>query len=81
MVRAYAGGYGYDKASACVESAAGLIVQEEADPSMIHLAWYANHRQKQEISMTEFKGALKDIGGKDWHDALRDAGFTVLAAI
>lgn len=76
MVRAYAGGYGYDKQSAAFESAAkaARVVKLES--------W-------QDNSKGEYNGFFKianhiaeiDTGGDDWKHALRKAGYTVLTAI
>lgn len=63
MVRGFSGGYGYDKRSAAVESAASLIETINDD------------------NQKKFKEALRLMGGKDWHHALIDAGFTVLQAV
>lgn len=79
MVRDYAGGYGYDKRSAAVTHAAAKIAPYLVDdPSQ---EWQIKHGEKINAEMYQFKTALSDIGGKDWSDALRDAGFTVLQAV
>ena len=69
MVKSYAGGYGYDKASAAVESAVKKIKGGEC------------RDKKLELDASDFVGLFQDIGGKDWSDVLRDAGFTVLSAV
>ena len=72
MVRAYAGGYGYDKKSAAVESAVEKLTQVKS---------WSELDARRENKIVFFLDALKDLGGKDWHDALRDAGFIVLQAV
>lgn len=74
MVRAYAGGYGYDKRSAAVCEAASKIKPYELDNDRIHALMMNDLRH-------EFMAALANIGGKDWKDALYEAGFTVLQAV
>jgi len=83
MVRDYAGGYGYDKRSAAVASATAKIkpyrfLGLDGEPLA---PWQVEHKKEIDAAMGEFKTALSDIGGKDWTDALRDAGFTVLQAV
>jgi hypothetical protein len=75
MVRDFAGGYGYDKRSAAVTGAASRVPEYGATDK------YGNDWTKEHDTCESFKAALSDIGGKDWDDALRDAGFTVLHAV
>lgn len=67
MVRAFAGGYGYDKRSAAVESAAAMIETPDYMPDL--------------DAFNAFKLALSGIGGNDWTRALDNAGFTVWQAV
>lgn len=78
MVRDYAGGYGYDKRSAAIANAndklkdianIGRVVSKEGAIAASYSDLY------------QFYNALNTIGGKDWSDALREAGFTVLQAV
>jgi hypothetical protein len=79
MVRDFAGGYGYDKKSAAVTHAATKIEPYLVeDPTQ---QWQIDYAEKINAVMAEFKAALSDIGGKDWDNALRDAGYTVLNAV
>lgn len=83
MVRDYAGGYGYDKRSAAITSATAKI--KPYMPSGLDgeplAPWQVEHKKEIDAALTVFQNALSDIGGKDWSDALRDAGFTVLQAV
>lgn len=79
IVRDYAGGYGYDKRSAAVTHAAGKIPEYALSPDAP--AWEQTHKADIDARANAFKAALSDIGGKDWTDALRDAGFNVLQAV
>lgn len=67
MVRAYAGGYGYDKKSAAAEAAAERITGY-AEPSIISAA-------------ETIKSALAQPSGIDWDRRLKSAGFTVHQAV
>lgn len=64
MVRGSANGYGYDKRTAAVASAARKHLEN----------W-----DKSEIPTNEcmFWEAIKVDQGQEWHDRLRDAGFQV----
>lgn len=76
MVRAYAGGYGYDKRSAAITHAASKIPAYKAN-----CEGFADHEIKMNAEIDAFKAALSDIGGKDWADALRDSGYQALKAV
>ena len=67
MVRGYAGGYGYDKQTAAVESAVAKLAVSptEASPA------------RREA----FQAALSNCGGYGWERRLRDAGFEVWQAV
>lgn len=73
MFRAYAGGYGYDKRSAAIESAAREYKPSPKNKDEVYL-WL-------ETDQGWACNALYCMGGKDWADTLRDAGFTVLQAV
>lgn len=67
MARGWASGGGYDKRTAAVSAASRGI--------KIPAAWPHHPR------MRAFLAALAPDGGTEWHNALRDAGFTVLQAV
>jgi hypothetical protein len=73
MVRGYASGYGYDKRSAAVEAAARNYTPQPKSREEA-VAFIESNKGK-------FLNAIFTMGGKDWNDALRDAGFTVLHAV
>lgn len=81
MVRAYAGGYGYDKRSAAVTYAAERITQPPLGEYVAGKQWAEIAHIAERERMDAFKAAFVGIGGKDWTDALRDAGFTVLQSV
>jgi len=81
MVRAFAGGYGYDKKSAAVSHAIEKIVQEPDDSGFVGKQWYEIARKAEKEQISELQNAFKNIGGKDWQDVLRDLGYTVLQAV
>lgn len=80
MVRDYAGGYGYDKRTAAVQHAAAKIPPYRNGEEHIS-EHYRLHAEKINEGIQAFQNALKDIGGQDWNDALRVAGYTVLQAV
>lgn len=71
MARNLAGGYGYDKRTPAVAGAAAKIQPYEVDDKTEK--WQTERNE----NLYAFKAAFDNIGGKDWTDALRDAGFTV----
>lgn len=73
MVRGYAGGYGYDKRSAAVESALARIMA---------LPDYEAHVREtaSKACLSALTGARKGMDSGDWTRALEKAGFTVLQA-
>jgi hypothetical protein len=81
MVRDYAGGYGYDKRSAAVTHATGKIKQEPLGEYTTGQDWAEKAHIAEKERLQHFTTALSDIGGKDWTDSLRDAGYTVLQAV
>lgn len=68
MVRGWAGGYGYDKRSAAVESAVGrLDMEPDTKPAAPHIkAW---------------KAAMAGPGGERWSRRLEMAGYQVICII
>lgn len=75
MVRDYAGGYGYDKRSAAATHAAAKIVMDSDE-------YYTPESYEERTQkLVTFKAVLADIGGKDWTNALHDAGYTVIQAV
>lgn len=81
MARGYAGGYGYDKRSAAAQGAVENIEPYQMDPSYKGVQWAELHAQAMEEQRKDFQAALHDIGGADWSDALRNAGYEVLCAV
>jgi hypothetical protein len=69
MVRAFAGGYGYDKRSAAAESAFAKInpPADKADIATTHA--------------DALRTALSGNDGYDWDRRIRDAGYEVLQAV
>lgn len=79
MVRAYAGGYGYDKTSAAVESAISRVDLVEVDHSNQS---YAMHSIAHNEQAARFRAAIaEDSSGRDWARKLENAGFRVLSAV
>lgn len=72
MVRAWAGGCGYDKRSAAIASAVRKIVFVKS-PAGTPL----EHQQAFEL----FRSTLETDGGEYWDNKLTRAGFTVLQAV
>lgn len=68
MVRGYAGGYGYDKRSAAVASAARKMAN-------------GDQHENRLTDWLNFRDAIAADRGQTWDSALRDAGFTVLQAV
>jgi len=73
MVRGYAGGYGYDKRSASVASAARHI----SAPKPEDLATWERDKEARE----SFVAAIAKDGGQTWDSCLRAAGFDVWQAV
>lgn len=76
MVRGYAGGYGYDKRSAAVASAAGRL----PDP-----AGYAASKREplgsEHTRYAQFQAACRADSGYSWDRELEKAGFQVWQAV
>jgi hypothetical protein len=75
MVRGFAGGYGYDKASAAVEKTARAMAKRKKDPAK------RPHSGDDLHAYLLFLAVLERTGGTRWDDALRRAGFTVHQAV
>lgn len=79
MVRGYAGGYGYDKTSAAVESACRKLpeLSREAFADGV-----PHHSDAERANYGAFIAAIT-LGndGQYWDRRLTDAGFTVLQAV
>lgn len=81
MVRAFAGGYGYDKRTAACVTAACLMDPAAADKAAASLGaaycdgrpWFEHYRP--------FIAALRTDDGYDWSRNLEKAGFAVLQAV
>jgi hypothetical protein len=81
MVRAYAGGYGYDKRTAAVGNAARKMDRNAAAARADETGLaYAQGRPWFEYYAAFIDAASKD-GGEDWARALEKAGFNVLQAV
>lgn len=80
MVRGMAGGYGYDKKSAAFDYATRELKPYNLDKSLTHQD-YIDHKNRLNALRERFQVLAKNMGGKDWQGALRDAGFTVLQAV
>jgi hypothetical protein len=65
MVLGTASGYGYDKASAALESAARKFTATQCE----------------NMQLLAVVNAMANVGGRDWTDALRDIGFNVIRAV
>jgi hypothetical protein len=80
MSKGYAGGYGYDKRSAAVQDAVEKIKPYKVDDPLTGEYW-EKHVIEVNAEIDAFKALFKNIGGKDWSDVLRDAGYKVWSAI
>lgn len=77
MVRARAGGYGYDKRSAAVHATADKI-----KPDYFSKDSYGNTWAKERKACEHFRDTLKDCdGGEAWTDTFRKAGYIVMQAV
>ena len=72
MVRGYAGGFGYDKRSAAVSSAAKRM------PTAIDAQTDSGEECR---AYDAFRAAILVDGGSYFYDRLRDAGFTVIQCL
>ncbi len=75
MVRGYAGGYGYDKKSAAFSDAAGKAHTVKLE------SWQTGKYETERAIAADMFHIAATMGGKDWNDALRVAGYTVLQAV
>lgn len=81
MVRGYAGGYGYDKRTAAVSSAASRIPLGAAFQRAQEIGFaYADGRPWYD-AFPAFRECLTDDTGDDWARKLEKAGFIVLQAV
>lgn len=79
MARGYAGGYGYDKKSAAVDSAIGNI--KEAAAAYPDEKWSVMHAKALNEKIKRFADAMQGRDGYSWDHNLREAGFNILQAI
>lgn len=76
MVRGYAGGYGYDKASAAFLDAARKQYNVKLED------WQTPGSYTAEFELAKaIQDACAGRDGYDWHRNLKDAGFTVVGAV
>ena len=78
MVRGMASGYGYDKASAAFENAAKELQAVKLEQ------WQDNSKGDYDsffAHVATIADVADNIGGRDWRDALRDAGYVTLQAV
>lgn len=80
MVRAYAGGYGYDKRSAAVSYAFEKIAVKECK-EFSGLQWYELGLVQDKKQFEALRNAFMNIGGLDWQDVLRGLGYTIHQAV
>lgn len=82
MARDFASGYGYDKRSAAVDHAIRNIEPVSGiDKAMKHQPWWIEWAAKVNGTASQWKEIFKDMGGQDWEQVLRNAGFTVIKAV
>ena len=79
MVRGWAGGYGYDKASAACADAARRIYAETR--SIGDDFTVIRNKVEPPPEMEAFRAALSKNDGYYWYDNLHKAGFVVLQAV
>lgn len=77
MVRGYAGGYGYDKASAAIAHAADKLSISQGE-----WADGSKHYSEETLALhARFKETLARDDGYEWARRLQDAGFIVWGAV
>lgn len=76
MVRGYTGGYGYDKTSAAAQNA--ISAGAKGDKFKRNNQVFGKGADDWTDLMRAFS---KDIGGANWDNVIRDAGFQVLKAV
>lgn len=81
MVRAYAGGYGYDKRTAACINAGQKLDVDAADSWAVENGIKTHDRRPWHIHYRPFVTALRLNDGYDWSRNLEKAGFTVLQAV
>lgn len=79
MVRAYAGGGGYNKRTAAAAYAACKMPAEL--PDTVYADGTPHHDVDTRTAYVAFRGALEKDGGSNWDATLRDAGFDVWQAV
>lgn len=81
MVRAYAGGYGYDKRSAAVQAAIQTHPIPELSDNLKDQDWAQKDIKKDIKAVKALKKVAKDMEGQDWAQALRDNGYKVIQVV
>ena len=79
MVRGYADGFGYDKRTAAVSSAAGKLPPDL--PAEKYSDGAPHYSDKVRADYAAFRATILADTGPDWSDALRSAGFEVWQAV
>lgn len=80
MVRAYASGYGYDKASEAIAAAMARIKCESvslADGSFE----IVREPEPSPQALLDLQNAFANIGGRDWQNVFVDNGYKVMRAV
>jgi len=79
MVRGFAAGGGYDKKTAACAAAATKMPGALSDGR--YTAGTPHYTAQQHGRYIQFNAELRKDDGREWHNRLRDAGFTVLQAV
>jgi hypothetical protein len=79
MVRGFAGGYGYDKASASIADAARKMTASL--PEGCYADGTPHYTSEERAEYARLVAAMREDSGSHWDSALRAAGFRVLQAV
>jgi hypothetical protein len=79
MVRAYAGGYGYDKRSAAIAAAIAKIPAPDVPKGAIGRA--DAYTAAIQVSRAKLQSVVQDMDSGDWTRVIEKAGFRVLQAV
>ena len=78
MVRAYAGGYGYDKRGAAVAAAVAKI---KASDARLHDGSSDPFANKLNRILADFQAARPEMDSRDWTRAIEARGYQVIQAV